>query len=124
METRPVQQAAFHGFMEAHRAMLPTWLNVIPFKSEFAQGATKEDVLLVDVGGGNGSQCLELKKAFPKLEGRIILQDRAPVLESALEGDGMEKMAYDFFTEQPIKSTASTPHFPVAVLLIPEASRC
>ena len=104
METHPVQQGAFHRFMEAQFAALPTWLDAVSFESEIAQNASADDIVFVDVGGGNGSQCAALKKAFPHLQGRIILQDRTPVLESALIVEGMEKMSHDFLTEQPVKS--------------------
>lgn len=107
METHPVQQGAFHRFMEAQFAMLPTWLDAVNFNDEIAQSASNEEVLFVDVGGGNGSQCAALKKALPDLKGRIILQDRAPVLETALKVDGMELMPYDFLTEQPVHSMLS-----------------
>ncbi len=108
LNTHPVQQAGFNGFMEAHRAMLPTWLDVVKFESEFAQGVSSEEAVFVDVGGGNGAQCAELKKACPNLKGRVILQDTPGMVKTAMSVDGMETMAYDFFTEQPIKSTFST----------------
>lgn len=104
METHPIQEGAFHRFMEAQFAMLPTWLDAISFDTEVAHDAGPDDVVFVDVGGGNGSQCAALKKAFPDLKGRIILQDRAAVLEKALTVDGMELMAHDFLTEQPVHS--------------------
>jgi ribosomal protein RSM22 (predicted rRNA methylase) len=104
METHPIQQGAFHRFMEAQFASLPTWLDAISFDTEITNGVNAEDVLFVDVGGGNGSQCAALKKAFPGLKGRIILQDRPAVLEKALNVDGMESMAHDFLTEQPVHS--------------------
>lgn len=84
--------------------MLPTWLDAVAFDTEVVQGASPEDVVFVDVGGGNGSQCAALKKAFPELTGRLILQDRPAVLEKALEVEGMELMAHDFLTEQPVHS--------------------
>lgn len=104
METRPIQQGAFHRFMEAQFAMLPTWLDAVPFDTEIAHDAGADDVVFVDVGGGNGSQCAALKTAFPDFKGRIILQDRPDVLEKALKVDGMELMAHDFLTEQPVHS--------------------
>lgn len=104
METHPIQQGAFHRFMEAQFASLPTWLDAVSFDTEIAQGAGADDIVFVDVGGGNGSQCAALKKAFPDLKGRIILQDRPAVLEKALKVDGMELMAHDFLTEQPVHS--------------------
>lgn len=105
MQTRPVQQGAFHRFMDAQFASLPTWLDVVPFASEMmgAEAPQNEDVVFVDVGGGNGSQLAALKEKFPELKGRMILQDRPDVLSKALQVEGMEKMPYDFETEQPVK---------------------
>ena len=108
METHPIQQGAFHRFMEAQFASLPTWLDAISFDTEIANGVTAEDVVFVDVGGGNGSQCAALKKAFPELKGRIILQDRPAVLAKALKVDGMESMAHDLLTEQPVHSESNS----------------
>ncbi|KAJ6786706.1 hypothetical protein PWT90_10579 [Aphanocladium album] len=105
LETHPVQQGAFHRFMEAQFASLPTWLDAVDFAAEMAGGAltSPEHVAFVDVGGGNGQQIAALKKKLPELQGRVVLQDRPEVLEKALEVDGMEKMVYDYLTEQPVK---------------------
>lgn len=102
METHPVQQGAFHRFMEAQFASLPTWLDVVDFRSELGQGRAAGEVAFVDVGGGVGHQCAAFKKKFPGLEGRVVLQDRPEVLEKALPVEGMEKQSYDFLTEQPV----------------------
>ncbi|KAG8159678.1 hypothetical protein KVR01_010315 [Diaporthe batatas] len=73
------------GFSALHHALdggdagsnhLPTLLDVVSFETEFAQDLRHDDVVFVDVGGGNGSQCVALKRAFPGLEGRVILQDQ------------------------------------------------
>jgi hypothetical protein len=123
-ETHPIQQGAFHRFMEAQFAMLPTWLKAVPFESEIAHDTSADDIVFVDVGGGNGSQCAALKKEYPHLQGRIILQDRPAVLESALEVAGMEKMPHDFLTEQPVKSKTALCVTPsVNVILLTVATR-
>ncbi|OAA35865.1 O-methyltransferase, family 2 [Beauveria brongniartii RCEF 3172] len=105
LETHPTQQGAFHRFMEAQFASLPTWLDAVDFASELggADLGSAEHVVFVDVGGGNGQQIAALKEKFPGLKGRAILQDRPEVLEKAPEVDGMEKMSYDYLTEQPVK---------------------
>jgi len=90
--------------MEAQFQSLPSWLDVVAFDSEVAQDAGPEDVVFVDVGGGNGSQCTALRKRFPTLQGRVILQDRSAVLEKATANEDIERMAHDFLTEQPVKS--------------------
>lgn len=109
MDTHPVQQRAFHNFMKEQFASLPTWLDVVSFATEFAKDSQPDDVVFVDVGGGNGSQCAALKRSLPELGGRVVLQDHSYVLEKALEVGGMEKMSYDFFTEQPVKGRSEGP---------------
>ena len=103
LETHPVQQGAFHRFMEAQFASLPTWLDAVDFEAEMGKDLTGNDVAFVDVGGGNGQQCASLKEKFPQMNGRVVLQDRPEVLDKALSVDGMEKMSYDYLTEQPVK---------------------
>ena len=98
-----MQHSALYRFMDAQLKTLSSWLDVITFDTEVAQDAKPEDVVFVDVGGGNGSQCAALKQRFPSLQGRIILQDRPAVLESALEVKGLEIMSHDLLTEQPVK---------------------
>ncbi|OBT84167.1 hypothetical protein VE02_07529 [Pseudogymnoascus sp. 03VT05] len=48
LESHPVQGAAFHRFIEAQFASLPTWLDVLPFDSEYAASATPETPIFVD----------------------------------------------------------------------------
>ncbi|KFY63365.1 hypothetical protein V496_03994 [Pseudogymnoascus sp. VKM F-4515 (FW-2607)] len=90
--------------MTAQFASLPTWLDVLPFDSEYAASATPETLIFVDVGGGNGQQCVALQKKYPDLRGRIVLQDRPPILEKAITPDSVERMPYDYLVEQPVKS--------------------
>lgn len=90
--------------MDAQFSSLPTWLDVASELVGNVRVSDAEDVVFVDVGGGNGSQLAALKKVFPDLKGRMILQDRPDVLSRAVQVDGMEKMPYDFETEQPVKS--------------------
>lgn len=103
LEEHPVEKEAFHHYMKSHLIGLPIWLDVLDFQKEFGTGASKDDVLFVDVGGSIGQQCEALKKRYPDLPGRVVLQDRPEVLGKALEVEGMETMAYDYLTEQPMK---------------------
>lgn len=105
LETHPVQGAAFHRFMEAQFASLPSWLDVIAFDTEYAASSNPEIPIFVDVGGGNGQQCVLLQKKFPSLKGRVVLQDRPAVLEKAAVTGSIEIMPYDYLTEQPVKGT-------------------
>lgn len=81
---------------------LPIWLDVFPFE-DYSQNIVPKTPLFVDVGGGVGHQCISLRAKFPHLPGRIILQDQAMVVQQAPATEGVETMAHDFWTEQPIK---------------------
>lgn len=109
LDTHPVQKHAFHNFMKEQFTSLPTWLDVVSFGTEFARDIRPDDVVFVDVGGGNGAQCAALKKNMPNLKGQVILQDQSYVLETALEVGDLEKMPYDFFKEQPVKGMPENP---------------
>jgi hypothetical protein len=100
--THPLEKQAFHHFMEEQMSSLPTWLTAVDFKTEFATGFEADEVVFVDVGGGIGQQCQILRDAYPDL-GRFVLQDKPYVVEQALTVFGMETMAYDYFTKQPVK---------------------
>ncbi|KIL66636.1 hypothetical protein M378DRAFT_75009 [Amanita muscaria Koide BX008] len=72
-----------------------------------------KDSLVVDVGGGVGSAALALARAHPHL--KIIIQDRAPVIENglqvwkkelpnALQSGRVQFQAHSFLTTQPQKN--------------------
>ena len=111
LESHPIQQGAFYRFMKTVFDGLPTWLSVVHFDEEVAANSKPEEILFVDVGGGFGWQCQALRKAYPSLAGKIILQDRQDVIEKGGAAEeaapnkelGIEATPYDFFTEQPVK---------------------
>ena len=80
----------------------PDWLSVYPLDIE-ARSLDPERALFVDLGGGLGHQCRLLRERYPDVNGRVILQDRPEVLNSAPPIDGVEFVAQDFFQEQGIK---------------------
>ena len=44
-----------------------------------------------------------MRKKFPNLQGRAVLQDRPDVLAKAVVDGNIEKMSYDSLTPQPVK---------------------
>jgi len=78
------------------------WFDVAPFGKD---GATiePERAHFVDVGGSIGHQCARLTAKYPNFPGRIILQDLPETIKAARPIEGVEFMAYDFFTPQPVK---------------------
>lgn len=93
----------FDVAMSTQDYVLPV-LGMYPFGTELANCPDLETrALLVDIGGGRGQSLQQIKEAWPELKGKLILQDRPVVLDSFPELPGIEKMAHDFFTPQPVK---------------------
>lgn len=63
----------------------------------------KENVLIVDVGGGRGKVLNDLRIARPDLQGGMIVQDLPKEIDGREPTPGIKSMAHDFFTPQPIK---------------------
>jgi demethylsterigmatocystin 6-O-methyltransferase len=104
VESRPDVHEAFYGYMAGLHSIMARWINSVNFDEDFARNLKDNEVVFVDVGGGDGGQCLEVQKAH-KLGGKIILQDRSVVIDKATKAKeaGIECMVHDFFTEQPVK---------------------
>ena len=86
----------------------------MPILGMFPWASMKEEVeadptraFAVDIGGGRGQLLKAIQKEAPNGFGaKMILQDRPDILASLTAEDlpGIEKMSYDFFTPQPVKS--------------------
>ena len=83
-----------------------------PVDKNLADGAKTIDkaVFLVDIGGGKGQDLQKLHRKYPKLPGKLVLQDLKEVIKEA-EASGLDEkivtLEYDFFTPQPIKGIFS-----------------
>ncbi|RDW82554.1 O-methyltransferas-like protein [Coleophoma cylindrospora] len=107
----PDRLARFNRAMTTQEAALPV-LGMFPFSSlaTSVDLSDPERVFLVDVAGGRGQSLLQIKKEMDEAGvvglGKLILQDRKPVLDaiSAEQLPNVEKMAIDFFTPQPVKN--------------------
>ncbi|CAL8576554.1 hypothetical protein XPA_002429 [Xanthoria parietina] len=96
----PTQLAHFQKLMSVPRD--GDWFDVVPFSSDPAACAPTQ-AYFVDIGGNIGHQCRRLKAKYPSLPGRIICQDLPETISSAPPMvEGVEMMAYDFFTPQPV----------------------
>jgi hypothetical protein len=101
----------FDSFMSAYRAGKPNWYDpgFYPVAERMITGfdASESDVLLVDVGGGRGhDMALFCAQHKPSSSGRVVLQDREPVIASVVAASQdlpFEAQPHDFFTPQPIK---------------------
>lgn len=92
--------------MKTQRDGRPLFFDALDFKDRFGQNSTSSTVLFVDIGGSKGPQSRALRKRYPDLAGRVILQDRPEVIEQAkteLAAMKIEGEVYNMFTPQPIK---------------------
>ena len=77
----------------------------ILLKNELLKASKEGDgaFMLIDVGGGRGHEVDAIKKRHPNLPGRFLLQDLPDMIAQALPVPGMEAVAHNFLTTQPIK---------------------
>lgn len=100
----------FDSFMTAYRAGKADWHQpgFYPVSHRLIEGfdPSISDVLLVDVGGGRGHDIAAFSAQHRTRPGRLILQDREPVIAGVL-ADGrelpFEAQTHDFFTPQPVQ---------------------
>ena len=111
--SQPKRFAYFQQVMTVQRAGALDWLSIYPVEQEIgAWSASPNKALLVDVGGGFGHQCLAFRARYPKLLGRVILQDIPQTLEHVQPMESVEKMVQNFFEPQVIKGKSSWQYYP------------
>ncbi|KAF9873097.1 sterigmatocystin 8-o-methyltransferase [Colletotrichum karsti] len=98
----------FAQHMGAYRQGRPSWMDdgFYPVQERLLDGfdSSKNEVLLVDVGGSFGHDIDEFRRKHPKAPGRLVVQDLPSVIDQIDKLDGeIERMGHDFFNEQPIK---------------------
>ncbi|KAL4957796.1 putative O-methyltransferase [Aspergillus filifer] len=86
----------FNLFMGNTMGARKYWVDWYPVQSRILDGAEPDKALIVDIGGGKGHDCSHSRRSFLDLDA---------VLQGVNLGDEIEveKLAYDFFTEQPVK---------------------
>ncbi|KAH9872145.1 hypothetical protein IAQ61_004980 [Plenodomus lingam] len=92
--------------MRVQREERPLFFDALNFEERFAQNTDSDTILFVDIGGSTGPQSRELRKRFPNLKGRVLLQDRPEVVAQAkleLKTMGIEAEVHDIFTPQTVK---------------------
>ena len=107
----PEQAAATFEYMAWQKVRNRDWMDgSVKVAEEFRispEAAGEGRALLVDVGGGGGHQCFAFRQAFPEREGRLVVQDVEMMVglidKDAAARAGVEPMAHDFYTPQPVK---------------------
>ena len=107
LATKPKLQQAFITTMTlSHRRRGAPWYMYFPVNEKMCEVSPSE-VLLVDVGGGQGDDLVSLRTAHPELLGRLILQDLPAVISAinpnTLSASGIEAMPHNFFHPQPVR---------------------
>jgi hypothetical protein len=109
IQSTPPHGQKFNDHMAGYLLGRPSWSDegFYPVKTRLLEGfdlGNNDAVLLVDIGGGIGHYTEQFRSKFPDAPGRLILQD-LPVVLGQAQGlhAHIERMEYDFFTEQPVK---------------------
>ncbi|KAK8085556.1 O-methyltransferase [Apiospora hydei] len=104
----PPHLSHFDSFMSAYRAGKPDWWDFYPVAEQLVAGFEpgkdgNSDAFLVDVGGGRGHDLVQFARVHGCHPGRLVLQDREPVIATAEKSSRFEAQAHDFFTPQPVR---------------------
>lgn len=98
----------FQQWMTLKQQATPNWVDWFDVQGNLLHGFRNrpDDVLLVDVGGGEGHYLHAFNDKYPDAPGRRILQDLPQVISTINKTPkDTELMAHDFFTVQPVKGT-------------------
>ncbi|KAJ5722500.1 S-adenosyl-L-methionine-dependent methyltransferase [Penicillium malachiteum] len=101
-----VRHERFHNYVQGVRESRPFWVDWFPVQERILDGysGAPTDPLIVDVAGGSGRDMLVLKRKFPDLTGRVILEDLPAVINDIHFHDmGLEKIEHDVFNPQPVE---------------------
>lgn len=102
--THPQKAAYFTQFMTAQREGTSTWLDEYPVEKQAEGREAAKQPLFVDMGGGAGHQSIALRERFPRIPGRVIVQDLPYAIETASSPrEGVEYMVHDFFQPQTVQ---------------------
>ncbi|KAL7940962.1 O-methyltransferase domain-containing protein [Trichoderma barbatum] len=102
----PERVKALNLGMGAQTATTMWSVDIVNFRALLeSKNTSKDDVLVVDVGGGKGHCVKRINNAISDIEGRLVLQDRPEVISDTydLDPSRFDKYEYDFFQPQPIK---------------------
>ncbi|EMC93470.1 hypothetical protein BAUCODRAFT_242672 [Baudoinia panamericana UAMH 10762] len=109
MEEHSDSRAVFSKVMAAEQSVRPDWTLIYPCKERMMRSSPSPEVLLVDIGGNTGLHLRMFRDRRFGLPGELVLQDLPGNVEAvdATLNAGIEAMAYDFFTPQPVKGAGN-----------------
>lgn len=116
LDMDPKERALWNMTLQNMAKNFPV-LGMFPFRD--LEGRVKKELerpFIVDIGGGRGQALLKIREdCGGAFGGKLILQDLPVVIDTLKweEIPGIAPMAYDIFTEQPVKSMLpNQPLFP------------
>lgn len=113
----PDRGATFNQCMTGYTGHRTGWVDVFPTES-LINGSTHDAPLVVDVGGNVGYDMDKFRVKHPEHASRLVLQDLPEVIAKADCGPEIQRMAYDFFTPQPIKGKKCVRSFLSSILSV------
>ncbi|KAL4888675.1 O-methyltransferase-domain-containing protein [Aspergillus ambiguus] len=95
----------FQQWMTLKQRSTPNWVDWFDVQGTIIDGCRTQtdEVLFVDVGGGEGHYLHAFNEKFFDAPGRRVLQDLPQVISNMDNPKGIELMTHDFFSPQPIK---------------------
>ncbi|KAK2046014.1 S-adenosyl-L-methionine-dependent methyltransferase, partial [Colletotrichum somersetense] len=107
LKENPKAGETFNTLQKFLTSKQPAWMEVYPHQKLVAESDPNHP-LLVDIGGGIGQDILRFYAAYPEAASRIYLEDLPEVIadahKKAIIPNSVNKLEYNFFTPQPIKS--------------------
>ncbi|KAH0424693.1 hypothetical protein CcaCcLH18_11415 [Colletotrichum camelliae] len=100
-QAHPKEQEEFSIIQQSIAAQQPAWIDIYPKDSLL--DAEPDTPLLVDIGGSTGHDILKFHGLYPEQASRLYLEDVESVVKKAELPSGVNKVAYDFFTPQPVQ---------------------
>jgi hypothetical protein len=111
LQANPPYGEQFNSLMGGYHQGRASWMdsNFYPVKERLFDGfdtADKDAAMIVDIGGNMGHDLAEFHRKHPDVPGRLVLQD-LPVIIGQIKSldEKVERMEYDFYTEQPVKGS-------------------
>ncbi|KAK1700980.1 S-adenosyl-L-methionine-dependent methyltransferase [Colletotrichum godetiae] len=107
LEANPAQGEAFNTLQRTTTLNRARWTSIFPSQMllDSGSGDDPNSPLLVDIGGSVGQDLQAFYELHPETASRLYLEDLPSVIAdnktSVLKG--INKVAYDFYTPQPIK---------------------
>ncbi len=97
----PREGHTFNQSMGGVMAQQASWLDIFPYYT-LLDSSDPTLPFLVDVGGNIGHDMEKFRHVHPEMAVQLYLEDRPEVIQRSLCPDPVNKIAYDFFTPQPI----------------------